>query len=96
MTAPSNEVEALRDALDHIKRVASQGVTPTRRLDWIAYRASVALRGESWEPGMRKEPDNSVLKLQKENKRLRDSNNESALLLEEAARRIKELEGGGE
>lgn len=32
----SGEVGRLRDALDHIMRVAREGIHPTRRLDWLA------------------------------------------------------------
>lgn len=67
-----NKEELLRDALDHIVRVAQQGITPTRRLDWIAIRAKVALRGDIWEPGMRDEPDNSRAELITKNVKLRD------------------------
>jgi len=66
------ELERLRDALDHIRRVALEGVQPTRRLDWIALRAKVALRGDDWEPGMRDDPRNSVAELVKKNERLRE------------------------
>ena len=67
-----NEIERLRDALDHIMRVANQGLNPTKRLDWISLRAKVALRGDDWEPGMRDEPRNSVIELIKKNERLRE------------------------
>jgi len=58
-----DEAQLLRDALDHIMRVARRGMQPTRRLDWIELRAKVALRGEKWEPGMRDEPRDTREKL---------------------------------
>ncbi len=42
------ENELLRDALDHIMRVAGSARQPTRRLDWLAARARMALRGIPW------------------------------------------------
>ena len=58
--------EPLRDALDHIMRVARQGVTPTRRLDWIALRAKYALEGKEWSGDVRDDPRDSVAKLRKD------------------------------
>ena len=61
-----------RDALDHIMRVAREGIQPTRRLDWIALRAQYALEGKQWSRDIREQPRNSVLKMQKENHALRE------------------------
>jgi len=44
----SADIELLRDALDHIVRVAASARVPTRRLDWIIKRARMALRGKRW------------------------------------------------
>jgi hypothetical protein len=44
LVRPSN-AEGLRDALDHIRRVARGSRTGTRRLEWIAERAHSALEG---------------------------------------------------
>lgn len=44
----SAQIELLRDALDHIIRVAATARVPTRRLDWIIARARAALRGRRW------------------------------------------------
>lgn len=41
-------VELLRDALDHITRVAGSARQPTRCLNWLAARARMALRGIAW------------------------------------------------
>ena len=41
-----NEVEFLRDALDHIMRTARASRTSTRRLRWIEQRAYQALQGK--------------------------------------------------
>ena len=43
--------EQLRDALDHIMRVARSARQPTRRLDWIAERARRALDGQPYDQG---------------------------------------------
>ena len=69
--AQAREANALRDALDHIMRVAREGITPTRRLDWIALRAKYALEGKPWSRDVRDDPRNSVAKMTKENKELR-------------------------
>jgi len=53
-------------------RVANAGMQPTRRLDWIALRAKVALRGEEWHEGMRDEPGDSRAELIKKNAKLRE------------------------
>ncbi len=42
------EIERLRDALDHIQRVAKKARRPTLRLDWIASRAKLALMGRDF------------------------------------------------
>lgn len=70
--ANQQEREALRDALDHIMRVARQGVTPTRRLDWIATRAKYALEGKPWLPGTRDEPRDSAGRLGRDFAELRN------------------------
>src|SRR4051812_46077136 len=60
MTRPMNDhrdaVELLRDALDHIARIAGSARVPTRRLDWIASRARMALRGKTWDRDYLPEP----------------------------------------
>ncbi len=40
------QIALLRDALDHIARIATAARQPTKRLDWIASRAKDALRGQ--------------------------------------------------
>jgi hypothetical protein len=72
-SASDRELRRLRDALDHIRRIARGGVKPTRRLDWIATRSEWALRGRDWDAddSSRRAPTNDVLKLQKENAELR-------------------------
>lgn len=65
-------VEPLLDALDHIMRVARDGIQPTRRLDWIELRARYALEGKQWSRDIRDTPDNSRLELLNKNKKLRD------------------------
>lgn len=47
----------LRDALDHIARIATAARQPTRRLDWIASRAREALRGVAWSREYLPEPN---------------------------------------
>jgi hypothetical protein len=42
-------VEILKDALDHIMRVAGMARVPTRRLDWIVARARAALEGRPYD-----------------------------------------------
>lgn len=69
-----------RDALDHIMRVAREGITPTRRLDWIALRAQYALEGKMWSRDIKEHPRNSVAEMAKENAELRS--------------RVAELEAG--
>ena len=66
--------ERLLDALDHIQRVADQGVKPTRRLAWISERALWAKKGWDWDARdqSRETPRNRVLELQKENAKLRE------------------------
>ena len=41
-----NEVEFLKDALDHVMRTARASRTSTRRLRWIEHRCYQALKGE--------------------------------------------------
>jgi len=43
-----NEVERVRDALDHIEKTARASRSQTRRLRWIAERARYALEGKSF------------------------------------------------
>ena len=54
--APHDEVTVLRDALDHIGRVAMASRQPTKRLDWIAARACEAARGLRWSGEYLPEP----------------------------------------
>lgn len=42
--------ERLRDALDHIARVAGEARHSTRRLEWIAARAKRAIDGQPYTP----------------------------------------------
>ena len=51
-----DEIELLRDALDHIARIATATDQPTRRLDWIAARARQAFRGIPWSKDYSPEP----------------------------------------
>ena len=46
----------LRDALDHIARIANASRQQTRRLDWISARAREALRGVPWNHEYLPEP----------------------------------------
>lgn len=41
--------EIMRDALDHIARIAGMARNPTRRLDWIAARARHASEGKPYD-----------------------------------------------
>jgi hypothetical protein len=44
------DVDALRDALDHIMRVAKTSRSDSRRDSWIAYRTHCALTGsDDWQ-----------------------------------------------
>lgn len=43
------DMAELRDALDHIWRVARASRTQTRRLRWIAERARCAIEAEDWK-----------------------------------------------
>jgi hypothetical protein len=46
----SEEIEILRDALDHIMRTANSSRTQTRRLRWITKRCECALDGnDDWK-----------------------------------------------
>ena len=58
--------DAIRDALDHIRRVARQGISPTKRLDWIEIRARYALEGKPWSNDIRETPRDSVKKMEKD------------------------------
>lgn len=50
------EITLLRDALDHIARIANAARQSTRRLDWISSRAREALRGVPWDREYLPEP----------------------------------------
>ena len=50
------QVLILRDALDHIARIANASRQQTRRLDWISARARDALRGVEWNRDYLPEP----------------------------------------
>jgi hypothetical protein len=50
------EVAHLRDALDHISRIANAARQQTKRLNWISMRAREALRGVSWNREYLPEP----------------------------------------
>lgn len=56
MKSIDDEVELLRDALDHIARIATATDQSTRRLDWIAARARQACRGIPWSKDYHPEP----------------------------------------
>ena len=58
--------DSVRDALDHIMRVSRQGISPTKRLDWIEIRARYALEGKPWSPDIRETPRDSVKKMEKD------------------------------
>ena len=58
---PEDEIDLLRDALDHITRIANAARQPTRRLDWIATRAREALRGVQWNREYLPEPRKASL-----------------------------------
>lgn len=50
------EIALLRDALDHIARIANAARQQTKRLDWISMRAREALRGVPWSREYLPEP----------------------------------------
>ena len=52
----SEEIALLRDALDHIARIANAARQQTKRLDWISSRAREALRGVPWNREYLPEP----------------------------------------
>jgi len=54
--ALEQEISLLRDALDHIARIANASRQQTRRLDWISSRAREALRGVEWNREYLPEP----------------------------------------
>lgn len=54
--ASEQEISLLRDALDHIARIANASRQQTRRLDWISSRAREALRGVEWNREYLPEP----------------------------------------
>ena len=53
---PDEEIALLRDALDHISRIANAARQSTKRLDWISLRAREALRGIPWNREYLPEP----------------------------------------
>jgi hypothetical protein len=53
---PQDEITLLRDALDHIARIAGSARIPTKRLDWIAARAREAMKGVPWSREYLPEP----------------------------------------
>ena len=55
------EVVFLRDALDHISRIANAARQQTKRLDWISMRAREALRGVPWNREYLPEPKKASL-----------------------------------
>ena len=85
---PAGNDEQLRDALDHIMRVARKGISPTRRLDWIALRAKYALEGKVWSRDVREEPRDSVAKMENDNAELRFYKKEARELLLECGRAL--------
>lgn len=50
------EIDVLRDALDHLARISNASRQHTKRLDWIASRARDALRGIPWNREYLPEP----------------------------------------
>ena len=56
-----DQITLLRDALDHIARIATAARQPTKRLDWIASRAKEALRGQIWSMDYLPEPKKQSL-----------------------------------
>lgn len=52
----NEEIDLLRDALDHIARIANASRQQTKRLDWISMRAREALRGVPWNREYLPEP----------------------------------------
>jgi len=75
MTHPTDlqeEIERLRDALDHIARVAQQTLRPTRRLDWITHRARVALSGKPWSRELRDTPRNRIAEAESKARRTKE------------------------
>lgn len=67
----THEDDPMRDALDHIMRVARGSIQPTKRLDWIALRAKYALEGKTWSRDIRDTPNDRVQNLKNQNERLR-------------------------
>ena len=57
----SEENALLRDALDHIARIANASRQSTKRLDWISARARDALRGVQWDRNYLPEPRKASL-----------------------------------
>jgi hypothetical protein len=53
---PPDELALLRDALDHIARIAGSARFPTKRLDWISARARMAMKGVPWSREYLPEP----------------------------------------
>lgn len=57
----NEEIDLLRDALDHIGRIANASRQQTRRLDWISMRAREALRGVPWNREYLPEPNKASM-----------------------------------
>jgi DNA repair ATPase RecN len=89
--AEHKDLERMIDALDHIMRVARQGITPTRRLDWIAQRARYALERKEWSEDIAEEPRDSVAELHRKSKKLRDERTELRERAERAEQAAEEM-----
>jgi hypothetical protein len=57
----NEEIDLLRDALDHISRIANASRQQTNRLDWISMRAREALRGVPWDREYLPEPNKASM-----------------------------------
>lgn len=68
----ADEVDELRDALDHIQRVARNSRMQTARIRWIEARARCALTGD--EPPLLEDIPPGVDQQFKENKQMRKEN----------------------
>ena len=70
----TDETKLLRNALNHIARVAAKSRTSTRRLRWIEQRAALALAGQAYDNSafdLPKDADNDYQRLKRENAKLR-------------------------
>lgn len=83
------KLELMEDALDHIARVARNAIQPTRRLDWIAARAKIALRGDEYDS--REMPQRPKRQKHVEMDGLRTERDK---LLDALERLVSSLEGG--